>query len=136
MTTKILRRKTLPNLGRRPLSILTGRNDDRKNAGKAPDNIPVMQAIPKKYRIIFLLVVLMTGLSITGWSISTHYDHAFINGELQKELKNDSQIGNTISEGFNKNSPILFLISTGLIGLVGVRRQRKKLEDLQSKDKI
>ena len=90
----------------------------------------------KKYRLIFLLVVLMTGLSITGWSISTHYDHAFINGELQKELKNDSQIGNTISEGFNKNSPILFLISTGLIGLVGVRRQRKKLEDLQSKDKI
>ena len=90
----------------------------------------------KKYRIIFLLVVLMTGLSITGWSISTHYDHTFINGELQKELKNDSQIGNTISEGFNKNSPILFLISTGLIGLVGVRRQRKKLEDLQSKDKI
>jgi len=81
----------------------------------------------KKYRLIFLLVVLMTGLSITGWSISSHYDHTFINSELQKELKNDSQIGNTISGEFSKNSPILFLISTGLIGLVGVRRHKKKL---------
>ena len=81
----------------------------------------------KKYRLIFLLVVLITGLSITGWSISSHYDHTFINGELQNELKNDSQIGNTIWEDFSKNSPILFLISTGLIGLLGVRRKRKKL---------
>ena len=84
----------------------------------------------KKYKLIFLLVVLMTGLSITGWSISTHYDHTFINGELQKGLKNDSRIGNTISEEFSKNSPILFLISTGLIGLVGVRRHRNKLDEL------
>jgi len=90
----------------------------------------------KKYRLIFLLVVLMTGLSITGWSISTQYDHTFINGELQKELKNDSHIGNTISEEFGKNSPILFLISTGLIGLVGVRRHRKKIETFRSKDKM
>ena len=81
----------------------------------------------KKYRLILLLVVLMTGLSITGWSISTHYDHTFINAEIQKELKTDSQRGNTISGEFNKNSPILFLISTGLIGLVGVRRHRKKI---------
>ena len=84
----------------------------------------------KKYRLIFLLVVLMTGLSITGWSISTHYDHTFINGQLQKELKNDRQIGNAISGEFSKNSPILFLISTGLIGLVGVRRHRKKIDEL------
>ncbi len=81
----------------------------------------------KKYRLIFLLIVLMTGLSITGWSISSHYDHTFINGELQKELKNDSQIGNTISGEFSNRSPILFLISTGLIGLAGVRRQTKKI---------
>ena len=79
----------------------------------------------KKYRLIFLLVVLMTGLSITGWSISSHYDHSFINGEFQKGLKNDSQISNTIWGDFSKNSPILFLISTGLIGLLGVRRHRK-----------
>jgi hypothetical protein len=85
----------------------------------------------KKYRLIFLLVILMTGLSITGWSISSHYNNTFINGEFQKELKNDSQIGNTIWGDFSKNSPILFLISTGLIGLLGVRR-----EDLQSKDKM
>ena len=79
----------------------------------------------KKYRLIFLLVVLMTGLSITGWSISSLYDHTFINAEFQKGLKNDCQIGNTIWGDFSKNSPILFLISTGLIGLLGVRRQRK-----------
>jgi hypothetical protein len=79
----------------------------------------------KKYRLIFLLVVLMTGLSITGWSISSHYDHIFINGEFQKGLKNDSQIGNTTWGDFSKNSPILFLISTGFIGLLGVRRQKK-----------
>ena len=81
----------------------------------------------KKYKLIFLLVVFMVGLSITGWSISTHYDHTFINAEFQKELKNNSQIGNTTWGDFSKNSPILFLISTGLIGLLGVRRQRKKL---------
>ena len=90
----------------------------------------------KKYRLIFILVVLMMGLSITGWSISTHYDHNFITDEIQKELKNDSQLGDAILGKFSKNSPILFLISTGLIGLVGVRRKRNKIESLQSKDKI
>jgi len=95
-----------------------------------------MKLRQKKYRLIFLLVFLMTGLSITGWSISYHYDHTFINGELQKELKNDSQIGNTIWGDLSKNSPILFLILAGLIGLLGVRRHRKKLEDFQSKDKM
>ena len=83
----------------------------------------------KKYRRILLPVVLMTGLSITGWSISTHYDHTFINSEIQKELEIDSQSGNTKSGEFSKNSPILFLISTGLIGLVAVRRHRKKKDN-------
>ena len=78
----------------------------------------------KKYRLIFILVVLMLGISITGWSISTHYDQNDITDEIQKELKTDSQLGNPLSGKFSKNSPILFLISTGLIGLVGVRRQR------------
>ena len=90
----------------------------------------------KKYRLIFILVVFMAGLSIAGWSISTHSDQTLIHGELQKDLKNDSLISNTISENFSINSPILFLISTGLIGLVGVRRHRKKMGPLQSKDKI
>lgn len=79
----------------------------------------------KKYKLIFLLVVLMTGLSIIGWSISTHFDQTFINGEYQKELKKDGQIGNAISGKFGENSPILFLISIGLIGLFGVRRKKK-----------
>jgi hypothetical protein len=90
----------------------------------------------KKYKLIFILVILMMGLSITGWSISTHYDQTLLDGELQKELKNDSLIDNAISGKFSNNSPILFLISTGLIGLVSVRRHRKKMGTFQSKEKI
>ncbi len=89
----------------------------------------------KKYRLIFLLVVFMMGLSITGWTISTHYDHTYISGELQKEMKNDGQSGNAILGMFRNNSPILFLITTGLIGLFGVRRQRKRIDSFQSKKK-
>ena len=90
----------------------------------------------KKYRLIFILVVLITGLSITGWSISTQYDQTFTPAEFQKEMQNDGQLGDAILGKFSKKSPILFLISTGLIGLVGVRRKRNKIESLQSKDKI
>ena len=90
----------------------------------------------KKYKLIFILVILMMGLSITGWSISTHYDQTLLHGELQKELKNDSLIDNAISGKFSNNSPILFLISTGLIGLVSVRRHRKKVGTFQSKEQI
>jgi hypothetical protein len=83
----------------------------------------------KKYRFIFILVILMMGLSITGWSISTHFDHTLINSELQKEMKNDSQIDNTVLREFSNNVPILSLISTGLIGLLGIRRQTKKIDN-------
>jgi hypothetical protein len=69
------------------------------------------------------------GLSITGWSISTHYDHTIINSDLQKETKNNRQIGNTALREFSHNVPILSLISTGLIGLLGVRRQAKKVDN-------
>ena len=82
-----------------------------------------------KYRFIFILVILMMGLSITGWSISAHYDHTFINSELQKETKNDSQIGNTVVRESSNNVPILSLISTGLIGLLGICRQTKKIDN-------
>ena len=90
----------------------------------------------KKYKLIFVLVVFMTGLSLTGWTISTHYDHTYISGELQNEQKNDRLTGKTISGLLSKNRPILLLTTTGLIGLFGVRRQRKKKETFQTKDKI
>jgi hypothetical protein len=79
----------------------------------------------KKYRLIFIWSILIMVMSLAGWSISIHYDQIIINDGIQKELKNDSQTGSTISK-FNKNSPILFLISTGLIGIVGVRRVETK----------
>ena len=78
-----------------------------------------------KYGVIFLLVALIMVLSITGRSISAHYDPTFMNSELQKEIKNDNQIGNTLAREFSNNVPILTLISTGLIGLLGIRRQKK-----------
>ena len=83
----------------------------------------------KKYKFIFILVILMMGLSITGWTISANYDHTFINSELLKETKNDGQIGNTVLKGFSDNIPILSLISIGLIGFLGVRRQTKKIDN-------
>jgi uncharacterized membrane protein SpoIIM required for sporulation len=78
-----------------------------------------------KFSFIFILVVLMMGLSITGYSISAHYDHKSISSELQKETENENQIGNTLAREFSNNVPILTLISTGLIGLLGIRRQKK-----------
>ena len=90
----------------------------------------------KKYRLILILVALMMGMSITGWSISTHYDPSVTSNEIQTELKNKNQTSNTVSGKFSKNSPILFLISTGLVGLVGVRRQRNRIEAFQSKRKV
>ena len=82
----------------------------------------------KKYRFIFLLVILLMGLSITGWSVSANYDYASINNELQAALTNDRQIGDTKLGDFSNNIPILFLISIGLIGLFSVRRQTKKID--------
>ena len=76
----------------------------------------------KKYRFIFLLVILLMGLSITEWSVSATYDYATINSELQAALTNDRQTDDTKLGEFSNNIPILFLISTGLIGLFGVRR--------------
>ncbi len=85
-----------------------------------------------KYKFLFLLVVLMMSLSVTGWSISAHYDLTPLDGQLQKETKNDSQTGNTVGREFSNNVPILALISTGLIGLLGIRRQTKKIDNSSS----
>ncbi len=82
----------------------------------------------KKYRFIFPLVILLMGLSITGWSVSAYYDYTSINSELQAALANDRQIEDTKLGEFSTNIPILFLISTGLIGLFSVRRQTKKID--------
>ncbi len=79
-----------------------------------------------KYRLIFILIVLITGLFITGWSVSTHHDHITLNNELRTELKKDINIDNAKSRAFSNNGRVLFLFSTGLIGLLGVRRRRKR----------
>ena len=83
----------------------------------------------KKYKLIVLVVLLITGLSITGWAISNHYDITLKTPEIQKGLNNNNQSGEDVQAEFRKNKPVLFLISIGLIGLVGIRRQRKKLDN-------
>lgn len=85
----------------------------------------------KKYKLIVLLVLLMTGLSITGWAISAHYDISLKTAKIQKELKNRNQNGDDVQAESLHNKPVLFLISIGLIGLVGIRRQRKKPDNFQ-----
>ena len=90
----------------------------------------------KKFRLIFLLVFLMTGLSITGWAISTHYDQTLKSVAIQEELTNITQSEKVKSGEFRNNSPILFLISTGLIGLIGIRRQRKIPENFKPNNTI
>ena len=74
----------------------------------------------------------MTGLSITGWAISSYYEISTNTADLPEELINNTQAADAPVRVI-PNSTILFLISTGLIGLVSVRRQRKSSDHLQTK---
>ena len=84
-----------------------------------------------KFNIIILVVILMTGLSITGWAISSYYEISTNTVDLPEELIDNMLTADTPVRVI-PNSTILFLISTGLIGLVSVRRQRKVFGSLQT----
>jgi hypothetical protein len=84
----------------------------------------------KKYRFFILAVFLMTGMSITGWAITFHYNHTEKSAKSQKAPKNDSQPQNIVPAAIHPINTILVLFCTGLIGLIGVRRQVKKLDNL------
>jgi hypothetical protein len=82
-----------------------------------------------KYRFDILAVFLITGMSITGWAITFHYNHTAKSAESQKAPNNDSQSQNIVLAAINHSTTILMLVCTGLIGFIGVRRQGKKLDN-------
>jgi hypothetical protein len=90
-----------------------------------------MRTRVNKYKFIIVAVFLMTGVSITGWAITTfHYNHTANSIESQIALKNDSQPANIVPAVINhSNNTILMLVCIGLIGFIGIRRQGKKVEN-------
>jgi hypothetical protein len=89
-----------------------------------------MRTKVNKYKFIIVAVFLMTGVSITGWAITFHYNHGAKSAESQIALKNDSLPANIVPAAINPSNTILMLVCIGLIGVVGVRRQGKKVENL------
>jgi uncharacterized membrane protein len=83
-----------------------------------------------KYKFILVAVFLMTGVSITGWTITFHYNHTAKSIESQIAPKNDSQPANIVPAAINQSNTILLLVCIGLIGFIGIRRQGKKVENL------
>ena len=89
-----------------------------------------MRTIANKYNFIILPALLITGVLIAGWSLASHYDDRVKSADSQKEWKNGSQADTVKPSALDQNNIILALVSIGLIGFVGVRRQSKKLENL------
>ena len=79
----------------------------------------------KKFKFFILSVLLITGVSISGWALASHYDNKEKSVGSQKELKNDIQAANVTPLKLDQNNIILVLVSVGLIGIFGVRRQSK-----------
>jgi len=89
-----------------------------------------MRAITKKYNFIILPVLLITGVLVGGWALASHYDDRVKSADSQKEWKNGSQVVTEKPSALDQSNIILVLVSMGLIGFVGIRRQSKKLENL------
>jgi len=83
-----------------------------------------------KYKFILVAVFLMTGVPITGWAITFHYNHTAKSAESQIAPENDGQPENIVPAAINQRNTILLLVCIGLIGFIGIRRQGKKVENL------
>ena len=90
-----------------------------------------MRTKVNKYKFIIVAVFLMTGVSITGWAITFHYNHTSKSAESQIAPKNYSQPANIVPAAIKHSSTILMLVCIGLIGFIGVRRQGKKVEKIK-----
>ncbi len=88
----------------------------------------------KKYNFIILSVFVMTGMSITGWAVDFHYENLAETAKFQKELNTNGEVTNAKPLALDNNNIILVLVCTGLIGLFGLRRQRKTF--FRSRNKI
>ena len=89
-----------------------------------------MRAITKKYNFIILPALLITGMLVAGWALASHYDDRVKSADSLKELNNGSQVVTVKPLALDQNKIILVLVSIGLIGFVGVRRQSTKLGNL------
>ena len=87
-----------------------------------------MRTIAKKHSFITLLVLLITGVLISGWALALHYEDKK-NTVHSKELDRSGQVTTEKPLGLDLNNSILVLVCVGLIGFFGVRRQSKKLEN-------
>ena len=84
-----------------------------------------------KHKFIILAVFLIVGVSIAVWAITFDYNHTAKNTESQKEPRNESKAANIVPVATNHSNTILLLVFAGLIGLIGIRRQGEKLENLK-----
>jgi hypothetical protein len=82
----------------------------------------------QQYKYIILAIFLLTGVSIAGWAFASHYDNRAKVVGPQKELNNDLQATNIVPSTLDHSKIILLLVSTGLVGFFGVRRQRNTLK--------
>lgn len=94
-----------------------------------------MQTKFNKLTVIMLGAFLITGISITGWAITFHYDKTGIANESQKKPKIETLVPNLMPVETSHRNTILSLVFIGLIGLIGIRRQGKKLEILREINK-
>ena len=84
----------------------------------------------KRYKFIILSVLVMIGVSITGWTFALNSVNFEKNANSQIELKNHGQVTNLKPLAIDHNNIILVLVCTGLIGFFGVRRQSKISENV------
>ena len=88
-----------------------------------------MRKMGKNYKFIILSVLVMTGVSTTGWVLAFNYENFEKTANSQIELKNHGQVTNAKLLALDYNNIILVLVGTGLIGFFGIRRQRKTSEN-------
>ena len=80
-----------------------------------------MRTIAKKHSFITLLVLLITGVLISGWALALHYEDKK-NTVHSKELDRSGQVTTEKPLGLDLNNSILVLVCVGLIGFFGVAR--------------
>ena len=92
----------------------------------------------QQYKYIILTIFLVTGVSIAGWAFAFHYDNQAKGVGPQKELNNDLQATNVLPSTLDHSKIILLLVSTGLVGFFGVRRQSNtaKISVTENRSKI
>ena len=82
----------------------------------------------QQYKYIILTILLMTGVSVAGWAFASHYENQAKGVEPQKELNIDPQSTNVVPSTIDHSKIILLLVSTGLVGFFGVRRQNNTIK--------